>query len=128
MKRVEALREPGAHSPIGRMQGEEIMKSTIIAAVLATMTLAVPPSVLAASADPIKIGVLTDMSGVVSDATGKGSVEAARIAVEEAGGSVLGHPIEVIYGDHQHKPDVRSEEHTSETQSLMRLSYAGLCL
>src|SRR3546814_17556629 len=106
MKRVEALREPGAHSPIGRMQGEEIMKSTIIAAVLATMTLAVPPSVLAASADPIKIGVLTDMSGVVSDATGKGSVEAARIAVEDAGGSVLGHPIEVIYGDHQPKPEL----------------------
>lgn len=60
----------------------------------------------AANAAPIKIGVLTDLSGVVADATGKGSVEAARIAVEEAGGSVLGRPIEVIAADHQHKPDV----------------------
>lgn len=61
---------------------------------------ATPPS--------IKIGVLTDLSGLVADATGKGSVEAARIAVEEAGGSVLGRPIEVIAADHQHKTDLGS--------------------
>ncbi|NYT36012.1 ABC transporter substrate-binding protein [Allopusillimonas soli] len=79
-----------------------------LTALLSALALAAPLHAHAATADPIKIGVLTDMSGVVSDATGKGSVEAARIAVEEAGGSVLGHPIEVIFGDHQHKPDVGS--------------------
>ncbi|WP_454692358.1 ABC transporter substrate-binding protein [Achromobacter aloeverae] len=62
----------------------------------------------AAAADRVKIGVLTDMAGVTADATGKGSVEAARLAVEEAGGKVLGQPIEIVSGDHQHRPDIGS--------------------
>lgn len=56
----------------------------------------------------VKIGVLTDMSGVTADATGKGSVEAARIAIEEMNGKVLGRPIELVVGDHQHRPDIGS--------------------
>ncbi|OWT75008.1 MULTISPECIES: ABC transporter substrate-binding protein [unclassified Achromobacter] len=60
------------------------------------------------AADGVKIGVLTDMAGVTADATGKGSVEAARLAVEEAGGKVLGPPIEIVVGDHQHRPDIGS--------------------
>lgn len=56
----------------------------------------------------VKIGVLTDMAGVTADATGKGSVEAARMAIEEFGGQVLGKPIELVYADHQHKPDIGS--------------------
>lgn len=59
-----------------------------------------------ASADKIKFGVLTDMSGTFSDLSGAGSVEAARIAVEDFGGSVLGEKIEVVFADHQHKPEV----------------------
>ncbi len=59
-----------------------------------------------AGTDAIKIGVLTDMAGVTADITGKGSVEAARMAVEEFGGTVLGKKIEVIYADHLHKVDV----------------------
>src|SRR3546814_10418036 len=30
--------------------------------------------------------------------------------------------------EHQHRPDDRSEEHTSELQSLMSISYAVFCL
>jgi len=60
------------------------------------------------AADGVKIGVLTDMAGVTADATGKGSVEAARLAVEEAGGKVLGQPIEIVVGDHQRRPDIGS--------------------
>jgi branched-chain amino acid transport system substrate-binding protein len=56
----------------------------------------------------VKIGVLTDMSGPFADATGKGSVEAAKMAVEDFGGTVRGKPITVIFGDHQNKPDVGS--------------------
>jgi branched-chain amino acid transport system substrate-binding protein len=59
-----------------------------------------------AGTDTIKIGVLTDMNGVTADITGKGSVTAAQMAVEEFGGSVLGKKIEVIFADHQHKVDV----------------------
>jgi branched-chain amino acid transport system substrate-binding protein len=54
----------------------------------------------------VKIGVLTDLSGPFATPTGKGSVEAAKMAVEDFGGKVLGKPIVVISGDHQNKPDV----------------------
>ena len=63
-------------------------------------------AVAADAAKPIKIGVLSDFSGVVSDATGKGSLEAARIAADEMGGEVIGRKVEVVFADHQHKPDV----------------------
>ncbi len=56
--------------------------------------------------DVVKLGVLTDMAGVVADITGKGSLIAAQMAVKEAGGTVLGKPIEVVAADHQHKTDV----------------------
>jgi len=58
------------------------------------------------SDDVIKIGVLTDMSGVTADVTGKGDVAAAELAVAEVGGTLHGKPIQVIFADHQHKSDV----------------------
>jgi branched-chain amino acid transport system substrate-binding protein len=54
----------------------------------------------------VKLGVLTDMSGTFADLSGAGSVEAARLAIEEFGGSVLGQKIELVFADHQHKPEV----------------------
>jgi len=53
--------------------------------------------------EPLRLGVLTDMS---SDSTGSGSVLAARMAVEDFGISVLGRRVELIYADHQGKPDI----------------------
>jgi branched-chain amino acid transport system substrate-binding protein len=58
------------------------------------------------SDDVVKIGVLTDMNGPASSPTGKGSVTAAQMAVEDFGGTVLGKPITVVVGDHQLKPDI----------------------
>jgi branched-chain amino acid transport system substrate-binding protein len=58
------------------------------------------------SDDVVKIGVLNDQSGLFADLAGPGSVEAARMAVADFGGTVLGKPIEVVAGDHQNKPDV----------------------
>lgn len=58
------------------------------------------------SNDVVKIGVLTDMGGTYSAATGPGAVTAVKMAVEDFGGKVLGKPIEVVVGDHQGKPDV----------------------
>ena len=55
---------------------------------------------------PFRIGVITDMSGQYMDGNGPGSVQSARFAVEDAGGTVLGRPIEVLVADHQNKPDV----------------------
>jgi hypothetical protein len=54
----------------------------------------------------IKIGVLTDRSGIYSDINGEGSVVAARLAAEEFGNKVAGAPIEIITGDHQNKADI----------------------
>ena len=57
------------------------------------------------SDDVVKIGVLTDMSGIYSDLAGDGAVEAVRMAAEDFGGEVLGAPIEVVFSDHLNQPD-----------------------
>ena len=59
-----------------------------------------------ASAQGVKIGILNDQSGVYADYGGKYSVEAAKMAIEDFGGTVLGQKIELITGDHQNKPDL----------------------
>ncbi|HEV2263884.1 MAG TPA: ABC transporter substrate-binding protein [Stellaceae bacterium] len=59
-----------------------------------------------AANNKVVIGVMNDMSSVYSYLGGMGSVVAARMAVKDFGGKVLGKPIEVIYADHQNKPDV----------------------
>jgi branched-chain amino acid transport system substrate-binding protein len=71
------------------------------AAVAAGLVLAAP-----ASAQGVKIGILNDQSGVYADYGGKYSVEAARMAIEDFGGIVLGQKIEMISADHQNKPDL----------------------
>jgi branched-chain amino acid transport system substrate-binding protein len=68
----------------------------------------VAPSVANAqiSDNLVRIGVLGDLSGVYDDFGGPGNVVAARMAVEDAGGKVLGKPIDVVAADHQSKADV----------------------
>ena len=56
----------------------------------------------------IRIGILNDQSGPYADFGGKTSADAARLAVEDVGGKVLGKSIEIIIGDHQNKPDLAS--------------------
>ncbi|MES2717628.1 MAG: ABC transporter substrate-binding protein [Pseudomonadota bacterium] len=58
------------------------------------------------SGDTIKIGIITDMSGLYSDIDGQGGVEAMKMAVAELGGAINGKKIEVLYADHQNKADV----------------------
>ncbi len=58
------------------------------------------------SDDVVRIGVLSDMSGLYADTAGRGSLESAKMAVEDFGGSVLGKKIEVVWADHQNKADV----------------------
>jgi branched-chain amino acid transport system substrate-binding protein len=62
------------------------------------------------SGDAVKIGVLTDLSGVYADFGGQGAIEAAKMAVEDFGGKVAGKAIEVISADHQNKPDVAASK------------------
>jgi branched-chain amino acid transport system substrate-binding protein len=56
----------------------------------------------------IKIGVLNDQSGLYADLAGPGSVVAAKMAAEDSGGKIGDATIEVIFADHQNKPDVGS--------------------
>jgi len=83
------------------------MKS-LAAVVAAGLALAVSGTAANAqiSDDVVKIGVLTDMSSLYADATGKGSLAAVEMAVADYGGKVKGKPVEVISADHQNKPDV----------------------
>lgn len=60
----------------------------------------------AGAAEPLRIGILNDQSGLYSDFGGVTSVTAAKMAVEDFGGQVLGRKIEVLSADHQNKTDV----------------------
>ncbi len=84
-------------------------RSFPVAACLAAL-LAAPPCLAAdaVSDGVVKIGVLTDMTGYYSDLAGAGSVLAARMAVEDLGGKVLGKPVQVVSADHQNKADIAS--------------------
>ncbi|MGH8714932.1 MAG: ABC transporter substrate-binding protein [Casimicrobiaceae bacterium] len=56
----------------------------------------------------VKIGVLSDMSGLYTDIGGAGSIVAAKMAVEDSGVEKRGIKVEIVSGDHQNKPDVGS--------------------
>jgi branched-chain amino acid transport system substrate-binding protein len=83
--------------------GAKTMRLGVLPAAIAAggMLFAIP-----ASADAVKIGILNDQSGVYADYGGKYSLEAARMAVEDFGGNVLGEKIEIVSADHQNKPDL----------------------
>jgi|SRR5581483_1694669 len=81
---------------------ETKMKSAIFAAVAACSLLLAAPAL----AQGVKIGVLNDQSGVYADFGGKYSVEAARMAIEDFGGEVLGHKVELVTADHRNEPDL----------------------
>src|SRR5580692_11994609 len=83
------------------------MKS-LAATLMAVLALAASTGAASAqiSDDVVKIGVLTDMSSLYADATGKGSLVAVQMAVADYGGKVKGKPIEVVSGDHQNKADI----------------------
>ena len=86
------------------------MKRKLIAALVAGALAAGAGSALAqqgkVSDGIVKIGVLTDMSGVYADYGGQGAVTAAKMAVEDFGGKLFGKNIEVVSADHQNKPDI----------------------
>lgn len=74
-----------------------------LAAALASPAVAADPKF---TNDVVKIGILNDQSGLYADLAGPGSVEAARMAIEEFGGTVLGKKIELVFADHQNKADI----------------------
>src|SRR3954453_23804754 len=74
----------------------------LLASVLAIAT----TTAMAQSKPPLKLGAILDMSGLYADITGAGSETAAKMAVEDFGGEVLGRKIEIIAADHLNKADL----------------------
>jgi branched-chain amino acid transport system substrate-binding protein len=83
------------------------MKRHLLACVI--MAVMTPGASAQISDDVVRIGVLTDLSSWGRDNSGPGSVEAARMAVEEFGPTVLSKPIEIVSADHQMKADVGTQ-------------------
>ena len=73
---------------------------------LATAGLLAQPALANVSDNVIRIGFITDMASVYSDIDGAGGVEAARMAIADAGGAINGMKIELVFADHQNKADV----------------------
>ncbi|MFH6787260.1 MULTISPECIES: ABC transporter substrate-binding protein [Methylobacterium] len=80
-------------------------RSIGLAAFLAAV-LGIAAGSAASAQEPLKIGLLTDMSGFIVDYSGPGSVVAAKLAIEDYGGKALGRPVVLLQGDHLNKPDV----------------------
>jgi branched-chain amino acid transport system substrate-binding protein len=78
----------------------------VIISTLAAACIGAPAARAQVSDDVVRIGVLNDQSGLYADLGGPGSVVAAKMAVEDAGGSVLGKPVDIVVADHQNKSDV----------------------
>jgi branched-chain amino acid transport system substrate-binding protein len=78
----------------------------IAAGVLAAMLAAAMPARAESAGKVLRVGLLSDMSGVYADYFGEGSVLAARLAIEDYGGKVAGMPIELVTADHLNKPDI----------------------
>ena len=72
----------------------------------AASLIAAAPAQAQVSGDVIRIGFITDMSGLYSDIDGQGGVEAIKMAIADAGGAINGKKIEIVFADHQNKPDV----------------------
>ena len=91
------------------------------------------PALAEISDGKVKIGILNDQSGVYADFGGRYSYEAARMAVEDFGGTVLDAPIEVITADHQNKPDIASNiarqwYDTEQVDTIMELTTSSVGL
>ncbi|TAX67050.1 ABC transporter substrate-binding protein (plasmid) [Rhizobium ruizarguesonis] len=109
------------------------MRKNLIASV--AFLLASSTAVLAQSATDgkVKIGILNDQSGVYADFGGKSSVEAAKMAVEDFGGKVLGVPVEIVDADHQNKADIASNiarqwYDTEQVDAIMELTTSSVAL
>ncbi|OZI77729.1 ABC transporter substrate-binding protein [Bordetella genomosp. 12] len=87
--------------------GFAVKRLGIAAAVAAAF---LSPLAAHAAKDVVRIGFITDMSGVYSDFDGPGGVEAIRMAIADMGGSVNGKKIELVTADHQNKADIAASK------------------
>lgn len=84
------------------------MKRTKWALVCSALLFAAGPAAAQSTNNPLRLGMLLDLSGPYSDLNGMGSQIGATMAIEDFGGKVLGRPIELLAIDHQNKADLAS--------------------
>ena len=72
----------------------------------AAMFGATPPAQAQISGDVIRIGFISDLSGLYADLDGPAGAEAIKMAIGDMGGAVAGKKVELLVADHQNKPDV----------------------
>lgn len=87
------------------MKLRHIAAACSLAATAAALGIALPAHAQV-SGDVIRIGFITDMSGLYSDIDGPAGVEAIKMAIADAGGAINGKKIELVVADHQNKADV----------------------
>jgi branched-chain amino acid transport system substrate-binding protein len=80
-------------------------RALVLWAMAASMAVAAPMA-LAQDTKPFKIGMIDDLSGPNSATSGPGAVEAAKLAIKDYGGKVLGRPIELLVATDENKPDI----------------------
>lgn len=90
-------------------------------------------TVAAQNKQPLRIGVMTDLSGQFSHEAGQGAVNATKMAVQDFGGSVLGRPIEIVVNDHLNKADVAASKarewfDTQDVRMVTNLINSGVAL
>jgi len=92
------------------MRARNFRTTALNSAILASGMLACAGTAAAQgiSDDVIRIGFITDMSGVYSDVDGPAGTEAIRMAIADAGGEINGKKVELLVADHQNKADVAS--------------------
>ena len=83
------------------------MKTRIFAGLLLSTAISLGAANSAMAQDKtVKVGALSDQSGLYADLGGPGSTLAAQMAIEDSGLTAKGWKIDVISGDHQNKPDI----------------------
>src|SRR5262249_658366 len=85
---------------------ESSMKKSIASLLLGTALTLTATGAALAQDKTVKIGALSDQSGLYADLGGPGSTLAAQMAVEDSGLAAKGWKIDIVSGDHQNKPDI----------------------
>ncbi|QRG05716.1 ABC transporter substrate-binding protein [Xanthobacter dioxanivorans] len=95
-----------SHTPRPGQRSAGALSRRALLAAAGAFALAAPHAAFAQEGKPIRIGVLTDMSSLYADVTGKGSVAATQMAVEDFNAAGKPLKVEIIAADHQNKADV----------------------
>ena len=86
------------------------MKIRNLSCAVAMAFAAAPAAYAQVSNDTIKIGFITDMSGVYADVDGPAGADAIKMAIADFGGNVNGKKIEFVSADHQNKADIAASK------------------